>query len=107
LKILDATCMEGCNPSHTPMESRLNLTKSVMAPLVVAAEYRSIVCALRYLVHTRLDLAYVVGYVSRFMEKPTTDHLLAMKRVLRYIVGTVDLVCHYGTKEGTSELIWP
>jgi hypothetical protein len=46
-------------------------------------------------------------YVSRFMEKPTTDHLLAMKRVLRYIVGTVDLVCHYGTKEGTSELIWP
>jgi hypothetical protein len=40
--------------------------------------------ALRYLVNTRPDLAYPVGYVSRFMEKSTTEHLLAVKKELRY-----------------------
>jgi hypothetical protein len=72
------------------MESRLKLSKSSTAPLVDATEYRRIVGALRYLVNTRPDLAYAVVYVSRFMEKSTTEHLLAVKKVLRYIAGTVD-----------------
>jgi hypothetical protein len=105
LKILAAANMEGCNSSHTPMESRLKLSKSSTSPLVDATEYRRIVGSLRYLVNTRPDLVYVVGYVSRFMEKPTTDHLLAIKRVLRYIAGTTDLGCHYGRKDGAGELI--
>jgi hypothetical protein len=79
LKILAAANMEDCNLSHTPMESRLKLSKSSTAPLVDATEYRRIVGVLRYLVNTRPDLAYDVGYVSRFMEKPTTEHLLAVK----------------------------
>ena len=36
--------------------------------------YRSIVGSLRYLVHTRPDIAFAVGYVSRFMEDPREDH---------------------------------
>ena len=80
-KILDAASMTGCNPSHTPIETRLKLSKSSTIPLVDATAYRRIVGAL----NTRPDLAYVVGYVSRFMERPTTEHLLAVKRVLRYI----------------------
>jgi hypothetical protein len=105
LKILAAANMEGCNSSHTPMESRLKLSKSSTSPLVDATEYRRIVGALRYLVNTWPDLAYAIGYVSRFMEKPTTDHLLAVKRVLRYIAGTTDLGCQYGRKDGAGELI--
>jgi hypothetical protein len=30
---------------------------------------------LRYLVHTRLDIAFAVGYMSRFMEWPMMEHL--------------------------------
>jgi hypothetical protein len=37
------------------------------------------------LVNTRLDLAFVVGYVSRFLEKPREDHLAAVKQILRYV----------------------
>jgi hypothetical protein len=105
LKILAAAGLVGCNPSHVPMESRLKLSKSSTAPLVDATEYRRIVGALRYLVNTRPDLAYAVGYVSRFMEKPTTEHLLAVKKVLRYIAGTVDYGCCYGRKKGGDVLI--
>jgi hypothetical protein len=98
LKILEATALAGCNLSHTPMEQRLKLSKSSTAPAIDPTEYRRIVGALRYLVNTRPDLAYAVGYVSRFMEKPTVEHLLAVKRVLRYVTGTVHQRCFYRRK---------
>jgi hypothetical protein len=46
-------------------------------------------------VNTRLDLAYAMGYVSQFMEKPTIEHLLAVKRVLRYVTRAVHEGCFY------------
>ena len=49
-----------------------------------------IVGGLRYLVHTRPDIAFVVGYVSRFIEDPRENHWAAVKRLLRYVKGTVD-----------------
>jgi hypothetical protein len=104
VKILATAGMECCNPSHVPMENRLKLSKSSTTPLVDATEYRRIVGALRYLVNTRPDLSYDVGYVSRFMKKPTIEHLLAVKRVLRYIAGTIDYICHYGKKKGVDVL---
>jgi hypothetical protein len=43
LKILTAVDMEGCNLSHTRMESHFKLSKSSSAPLVDATEYMRIV----------------------------------------------------------------
>lgn len=94
-KVLDQAGMGGCNPSHTPMEPRLKLSKISTAPPIDATEYRRIVSSLRYLVHTRSDIAFVVGYVSWFMEGPTTEHLTAVKRILHYVAGTIDYSCHY------------
>jgi hypothetical protein len=101
-KILERAGMGGCNPCNTPMEHRLKLSKTSTAPPVDATEYRGLVGCLRYLVHTRPDIAFAVGYVSRFMESPTTEHLNAVKRVLRYIAGTIDFGCHY--RRGGKEL---
>jgi len=98
-KILQNAGLAGCNPSFIPMEPRLKLSKKSSAPAVDATAYRSIVGSLRYLVNTRPDLAYSVGYVSRFMEEPTTEHLAAVKRVLRYVAGTLDYGCHYTRKK--------
>lgn len=39
--------------------------------------------------NTRPDLAYNVGIVSKFMERPKTSHMVATKRILRYIRGTI------------------
>ena len=72
------------------MEERLKLTKASTAAKVDATLYRSIVGGLRYLVHTRPDIAFAVGYVSRFMEDPREDHWAAVKRLLRYVMGTVN-----------------
>ena len=56
------------------MEEQLKLTKASTAAKVDATLYRSIVGGLRYLVHIRPDIAFAVGYVSRFMEDPREDH---------------------------------
>ena len=89
-KLLERGGMVECKPCVTPMEKRLKLTKASTAAKVDATLYRSIVGGVRYLVHMRLDIAFAVGYVSRFMEDPREDHWAAMKRLLRYLKGIVD-----------------
>nr|GEU72686.1 ribonuclease H-like domain, reverse transcriptase, RNA-dependent DNA polymerase [Tanacetum cinerariifolium] len=55
---------------------------------VDATYYRSLIGSLRYLLHTRPDLSYSVGLLSRFMQDPKDHHLKAVKQVIRYIKGT-------------------
>ena len=73
-KLLERSGMAKCKPCVTPMEERLKLTKASTVAKVDATLYRSIVGGLRYLVHTRPDIAFTVGYVCRFMEDPREDH---------------------------------
>jgi hypothetical protein len=53
------------------------------------------IIALRYLLHTQPDMAFSVRYLSRFMEAPCEDHLIAVKWVLRYLAGTRGHGLHY------------
>lgn len=71
------------------MDPKEQLGRDESGQLVNATDYKSMVGGLRYLVHTRPDIAYSVGIVSRFMEKPTKKHLDAVKRNLRYTKGTM------------------
>ncbi|CAO2833049.1 unnamed protein product [Amaranthus hypochondriacus] len=51
-------------------------------------QYQRLVGKLIYLAHTRPDIAYAVGIVSRFMHRPQTQHMEAVFRILRYLKGT-------------------
>jgi hypothetical protein len=82
LKILEKAGMAGCNSCQTPMEHRLKLSKNSSEPLVDATKYSSIVGSLIYLMNTRSDLAFLVGYVSRFLAEPHEDHMVAVKHIL-------------------------
>lgn len=87
-KLLEQRGMAECNPCHVPMEPKLKLSKASTATPIDATGFRSIVGGLRYLVNTRPDLAFAVGYVSRFMAEPREDHMAAVKQILRYVAGT-------------------
>lgn len=105
-KLLERCGMASCNSSSTPMEERLKLSKHSNSPAVNATEYRRMIGGLRYLVNTRPDLAFSVGYLSRFMEAPHQDHLMAVKRVLRYVAGTCEHGIHYKkSREGQAQLV--
>ncbi|XP_066311641.1 uncharacterized mitochondrial protein AtMg00810-like [Miscanthus floridulus] len=82
--------MAECKPCVISMEERLKLTKASTVAKVDATLYQSIIDDLRYLVHTRPNIAFTVDYVSRFMEDPREDHWAAVKWLLRYVKGTVD-----------------
>ena len=45
---------------------------------------------LQYVVHTRLYIALVFGIVTRFSAKPKENHMMTVKRILRYLKGTKD-----------------
>jgi hypothetical protein len=88
------------------MEAKLHLSKESKSPMVDTTEYRRIVGSLRYLIHTRSDITYSVGIVSRFMENPTTEHLAAVKHILRYVKGTHNLGIKYNMSgSGNFQLI--
>ena len=75
-KLLEQSGMAECKPCVPLMEERLKLTKASTTVRVDAILYRSIIDGLRYLVHTRPNIAFTVGYISRFMEDPREDHWL-------------------------------
>ena len=86
------------------MEARVQLRKAGTTTTVNATNYCSIVGSVCYLVNTRHNLAYSVGYMSRFMEAPKEEHLLAVKRSLRYVVGTRGWGVTYCTGRGKEKL---
>ncbi|PNX70374.1 cationic amino acid transporter 1-like protein, partial [Trifolium pratense] len=69
---------------------------------VDSTEYRRLIGSLRYLCNTRPVIAYSVGIVSRYMERPKMSHLYAAKRILRYIKGTLDNGIVFQTPDGSN-----
>ncbi|XP_031267577.1 secreted RxLR effector protein 161-like [Pistacia vera] len=67
--------------------------------------YASAIGSLIYaMVCKRLDIAQVVGVLSRFMSNPGKEHWSAVKLVLRYLCGTSDLALCYGGMATRDEL---
>lgn len=62
--------------------------------------YASVVGSLMYvMVCTRPDIAFAVIVVSRFMSHPCWEHWHAVKRIIRYLRGTLDIGLCYGATE--------
>lgn len=104
-KVLEKAGMLNCNSSKYPMEQKLQLDKDEGGQMINATEYRCIVGILRYLTHTRPDISYAVGVVSRFMERPTIQHQQAVEHILRYVKGTLDFGLVY-KKEGSNRVLF-
>ncbi|CAM8960116.1 unnamed protein product [Rhodiola kirilowii] len=85
LDLLSEVGLLACKPSTTPMDIKQKLALSTADKLPDPTEYRKIVGKLVYLHVTRLDIAFPVHVLSQFLAAPTTDHLQAANRVLRFL----------------------
>ena len=88
LNMLQDVEMLHTKPTITPLDSKLRLN-SPSKPLLQFTTYQRIVGKLIYLTITRPDITFVVSLLSQYMHAPTTQHLDMMKRILRYLKGTI------------------
>lgn len=88
--LLTRTRMTEAKPASTPLVTNSVLILQSGTALSDPTEYRTIVGSLQYLSLTRPDIAYTVNKLSQFMHQPTSDHWNAVKRLLRYLCGTLD-----------------
>jgi hypothetical protein len=90
-KVLCRFKFDDSTEKRTPMEFKLKLTVDETEDSAECASfpYRSAVACLLYLsVCTRFDLCYTIKELSRWLIKPGTAMVKAVKRVLRYVKGS-------------------
>jgi hypothetical protein len=102
LKLLKKYGMSDANTVSTPSDRNVKLIKDDgVSGKVDKSMYQSMVGSLLYAaVATRPDIGQSVSMVSKFSSDPTMAHLTAVKRILRYLKGTVDLGLTYSKSDG-------
>ena len=78
------------------VDSKSKLSATDGPPIDDPSEYKSIAGALQYLTLTRPDPAYVIQQVCLFRHDPREPHLVLIKRILRYVKGTLSPGLHIG-----------
>jgi histone deacetylase 1/2 len=91
--VLHRSSMDKCKSMSTPMSNteKLSIHSGIKLGPEDSTKYRSVVGALQYLTLTRPDISFAVNKVCQVLHAPTTTHWSAVKRILRYISGTVKL----------------
>nr|GEU85455.1 retrovirus-related Pol polyprotein from transposon TNT 1-94 [Tanacetum cinerariifolium] len=90
LEILKKFGMDSCDPVDTPMVDRLKLDEDPLEIPVDQNRFRSMVDSLMYLTASRPDLVLAVCMCAWYQASPTKKHLEALKRVFRYLRGTIN-----------------
>ena len=97
--------MDQAKPVGTPVDS-MKLVKAAEDDKQIDQQlYQSAIGSLMYLsVGTRSDITFAVNNVAKFSERPTNQHWTAVKRIMRYLRGTVNFGLLYG-KQGSSTTV--
>ncbi|RVW76309.1 Retrovirus-related Pol polyprotein from transposon RE1 [Vitis vinifera] len=96
--------MEEAKTIKTPMSSSIKLDMDEKGKPVNSTMYRGMIGSLLYLTASRPDIMYSVCLCARFQSCPKESHLSAVKRILRYLKGTMDIGLWY-PKGDNFELI--
>ncbi|GJZ03416.1 retrovirus-related pol polyprotein from transposon TNT 1-94 [Tanacetum coccineum] len=80
---------ESCDPVDTPMVEKSKLDEDKEGKAVDPSHYRGMIGTLLYLTASRPDLQFAICMCARYQARPTEKHLNAVKRIFRYLKGTV------------------
>nr|GEW89504.1 putative reverse transcriptase, RNA-dependent DNA polymerase [Tanacetum cinerariifolium] len=79
-----------CNPMDTPIVEKSKLDEDKEGKVVDLLHYLGMIGTLLYLIASRPDLKFVICMCARYQAQPTEKHLHAVKRIFRYLRGTVN-----------------
>ncbi|GJR80146.1 retrovirus-related pol polyprotein from transposon TNT 1-94 [Tanacetum coccineum] len=87
--------METYEPANTPMVEKSKLDEDPQGKAVDPTCYCRMIDTLMYLTSSRPDLVFVVCMCARYQAKPTEKQLHAVKRIFRYLRGTINMGLWY------------
>ncbi|KAJ9547523.1 LOW QUALITY PROTEIN: hypothetical protein OSB04_020066 [Centaurea solstitialis] len=90
--------------AKTPMASGTLIVADPKGKPVDQKTYRAIIGSLLYLTASRPDIMFATCFCARFQANPKESHMLAVKRILRYLKGTPNRGLWY-QKESRFELV--
>ena len=82
--------MKESKPVSTPMVTGCKLSKDDESLEVDHTMYKSMIGSLLYVTTTRPYVMQAVGLVARFLSSPKETYVDAIKRILRYLKGTME-----------------
>ncbi|XP_035842850.1 uncharacterized mitochondrial protein AtMg00810-like [Helianthus annuus] len=88
-ELLQKAGLSDAKPVSSPIATTANLALGDSPPFDNPAKYRQLVGGLQYATLSRPDIAYAVNKVCQFMHSPTENHWSAVKRILRYLKGSI------------------
>ncbi|PKU68977.1 Retrovirus-related Pol polyprotein from transposon TNT 1-94 [Dendrobium catenatum] len=88
-KILNDARYKNCKSAPTPVTPAAKQKASNLSPYSDPTLFRRLVGSLQYLTITRPDIAFAANQVCQHMQSPTEDDFKALKRLLRYVKGTL------------------
>ena len=101
-EILKKFGFDSSDPVDTPMIDRTKLDEDLSGIMIDQTKYRSMIGSLMYLTASRPDILFSVCMCARYQAKPTKKHLEAVKRVFRYLQGTINMGLWYPKDTGMS-----
>ncbi|KAL6318146.1 hypothetical protein AAG906_035651 [Vitis piasezkii] len=87
--------LESTKHFRTPMPTNLKLSKDEFEKVVEETLYRSMTGSLLYLTTSKPDITFSIGVCARYQACLKESHLIALKRIIRYIAGTLELSLWY------------
>ena len=87
--------LESTSPVRTPMSPNVKLNVDLLGKSVDSSLYRSMIGSLLYLTSSRPDISYSVGVCARYQANPKKSHMIALKRIIKYVKATADFEVWY------------
>nr|GEV74245.1 retrovirus-related Pol polyprotein from transposon TNT 1-94 [Tanacetum cinerariifolium] len=81
---------DSCDPMDTPMVEKSKLDEDKERKTVDPSHYRGMIGTLLYLTASRPDLQFAICMCARYQARSTEKHLHAVKKIFRYLRGTVN-----------------
>ena len=79
----------------TPMSTACQLDKDETGQSIDIKKYRGMIGSLIYLSASRPDIMFNVCMCARYQANPNESHLSAIKKIMRYLLGTINLGLWY------------
>ncbi|XP_043263425.1 secreted RxLR effector protein 161-like [Colletes gigas] len=98
--------MRECNTATTPIDLDVKMDNYETSKRCNIKDYQELMGRLMFLsAHTRPDISYALNCLSQFNTDPREMHMTGLKRVLRYLRGTIDYQLTFGNKCSRNEIV--